>query len=499
MPLDDIEHFFVLMLENRSFDHMLGYMPRVDGLKNAKPNFPDGMSHPSSWPGGVAVSDSATNSTGFDPGHDFDHVRVQLMGRDPSGALRDYASHPITRPPTIRPQITMAGFIQAHAEAIAGKPGADADLVMRCFNPDKVPVLTQLAEEYAVCDRWFSSVPGPTWPNRFFVHAATSGGLFDGPGKRHMTASYYSRGYRFENGTIFDKLRDRAKIYSGAFFPQSLSLAGIKVLDLGALRNFRRDIDHPDFDKRYVFIEPSYGLVTHGFIGGTSQHPLDSVESGEHLIRWVYEQLRDSRIWNKSALIVTYDEHGGFYDHVAPPACAPPGDTEKYAYQNPSTGIPRAFDFTQLGVRVPAVIVSPFTRRGVVDHTVYDHTSIPATVLPHFWKATLTGRDAGANRFGHLFDLKKPRDEDAPRRLRRPVAARGSPRRPRRARDEPLSLTENAFLDLAKRADVQVSPPIEWPELERQWREIRTVSDAGRYIGEVTRRVRIARAGGLPA
>lgn len=498
MPVDDIEHFFVLMLENRSFDHMLGYMPGVDGVANAKPNFPDGMPHPPSWPGGVAVSASATDPTGFDPGHDFDHVRVQLMGRDPSGALRNYAPHPITQPPTVRPQITMAGFIQAHAEAVKGKSGVDADLVMRCFNPDKVSVLTQLAEEYAVCDRWFSSVPGPTWPNRFFVHAATSGGLFDGPGKRHMTASYYSRGYRFDNGTIFDKLGDKSKIYSQAFFPQSLSLAGVKVLDLGALRNFRRDIDHPDFDKRYVFIEPSYGLVTRGFIQGSSQHPLDSVESGENLIRWVYEELRDSRIWNKSALIVTYDEHGGFYDHVAPPACAPPGDKPSYKSQNPSTGTPRTFDFTQLGVRVPAVVVSPFTRRGVVDSTVYDHTSIPATVLSRFWKRPLTGRDAAANSFAHLFDLDKPRDEDAPRKLFRSVTAHVPPRRPPRAGDEPLNMTENAFLDLAKRADVQVSLPDEWPGLERQWEGIQTLSQADRYMGEVTQKVLVARAGRRP-
>jgi hypothetical protein len=136
-------------------------------------------------------------------------------------------------------------------------------------------------------------------------------------------------------------------------------------------------------------------------------HPLDDVTRGEKLVKKVYETIRNSPHWEKSALLITIDEHGGFYDHVEPPAATPPGDIGQISDSH------NGFKFDQLGVRVPAIVVSPYTRRGTIDHTVYDHASLLAT-LESYWKMkNLTQRDKVANDFLHLFSLDAPRT-DAP-------------------------------------------------------------------------------------
>jgi phospholipase C len=482
--MPEILHFFVLMLENRSFDHMLGFMPKVDGLNGEEANWHDGTIQKPGSPHAVVVSNDAFDTMKIDPHHEFDDVRVQLMGRAPNDALRKYGCD----------DITMAGFVQAlGAGAI---PPRDPALAMRCFDPRKVRVLSQLASEFAVCDDWFSSVPGSTWPNRFFVHAATSGGLFDGPSKSQMAApfedpfKFYWEGYKFQQESIFDQLGHNAKIYSGSYFPHALSLANVRYDHIGGLQALFRDIAAPGFSKQYVFIEPAYGrIMTGSFRGGSSQHPLDSVRSGELLIKRVYEALRRSPIWERSALIITYDEHGGFYDHVVPPCCEPPGDADLYEHHNIDTGVPRSFDFAQLGVRVPAVIVSPLIPRGMVDPTHYDHTSILATVHRCFGGNPLTKRDAAANCFDGVFQLPEPR-RDTPERLVDPAPAEASKRPPRPERLTPLSVIQNAFLDVAKRAAVQLTPPFEWNRLLARWENIRTVYDADQYLREVEAQVR---------
>src|SRR5581483_3305050 len=126
------------------------------------------------------------------------------------------------------------------------------------------------------------------------------------------------------------------------------------------------------------------------------------------------EAIRNSPHWERSVLLICFDEHGGFYDHVPPPAAVPPGDTMTDSY------IEHHFQYDQLGVRVPAIVISPLVRRGVVDHTLYDHTSMLASVERLFGMKPLTKRDAAANDFLHLFSLDTPRD-DAPTTLDAPA------------------------------------------------------------------------------
>ncbi|GAA3431758.1 hypothetical protein GCM10018954_013590 [Kutzneria kofuensis] len=168
-----------------------------------------------------------------------------------------------------------------------------------------------------------------------------------------------------------------------------------------------------------MFIEPDYGDVLVGardFRGGNSQHPLADITDGERLIKTVYEAIRNSPHWEHSVLIITYDEHGGFYDHVPPPPAAPPEDRIVFPHN-----VHHGFAFDQLGVRVPAVVVSPLIPRGTVDHTTYDHTSLLATVEHLFGLDPLTRRDAEANHLLHLFALPEPR-RDAPTVLPDPAS-----------------------------------------------------------------------------
>jgi hypothetical protein len=378
-----------------------------------------------------------------------------------------------------------------------------------------------LAREFAICDQWFSSLPCPTWPNRFFQLAATSGGLDDSPSSLDVVSSTTVAGYEFENGNIFDLLDANCidwTIFEGDDFPVSFSLKGMNLnLLQGRFKgfdDFATELDKPTFGSKFVFIEPKYGA--HGFDAtgpgdiacGNSMHPLDDVTRGEALIKKVYETIRNSPHWEKSLLIVTFDEHGGFYDHVAPCAAVPPGDlqTASYVHNN--------FKFDRLGVRVPALIISPFTPRGVIDHTVYDHTSMLATVERLFGIGAMTNRDRAAKDVRGLLSLATPRT-DCPTALP-PVAVNPDPldcgddnesrdalllrcsqlRLARgvqleRAADRPLTRsTQTGFLQVALLRALQDTPPPDRQQWIDDYKAIRTCTDASLFMTEATLKVK---------
>jgi phospholipase C len=419
-----VEHVFVLMLENRSFDHMFGLSGLTGTGVDGKPTTVDGADaardsnvDPAT---GVAFpvgpgADLALKGTDEDPGHEFEDTVVALCG---NGAAYP-ASH-------VYPPIDNSGFIANYRHSGSSTP----QRIMRCFEPDQLPVLTKLALEYAICDNWFSSLPGPTWPNRFFALAASSGGLDGSPSSADIVIATTIEGYRFSNGNIFDLLDDYCiewRIFEGDEFPVSFALSG---MNLNALQGrftdfdeFAAELSNPGFAPKFVFIEPKYGA--HGFditgpgdfTCGNSMHPLDDVTRGEQLIKTVYESIRNSPHWDTSLLIITFDEHGGFYDHVKPPAATPPGDVVTSSY------VQHGFTFDVLGVRVPALVISPLIPRGVIDHTQYDHTSMLATVERLLGTRNLTNRDKTANDLLHLLSLAQPR-ADTPTSLPPPAINR---------------------------------------------------------------------------
>ena len=387
--LEKIKHIVVLMLENRSFDHMLGFLQSdqygIEGLQGDETIPEDPTVNP---PVPVRVADTAhyLHDLDIDPGHDVHNVNIQLFNV-PEG--------PFTTPPLNR------GFVFDYAQQ-PGNTLQKAHNIMRCFAPDKLPVLTTLAKEFAICDHWFASVPGPTWPNRFFVHAATSDGHVD-----NQLRAYAMR-------TIYDNLKDAGVSWRIYFhdFPRALALARLRtsVLKKGfqLFTDFLADARNAQLPG-YSFIEPRY----FDFFGkkANDQHPRHDVSLGELLIAEVYEALRHSPLWDQSLLIILSDEHGGLYDHQPPLSAVNPDG------QNATDPV---FQFDRLGLRVPAVLVSPYIPQGTIDHQAYDHTSVLATVkkafnLPNF----LTQRDANASTFEQNLSLDAPRS-NTPATLLRP-------------------------------------------------------------------------------
>jgi len=512
-----IDRVFVLMLENRSFDHMLGFSGLTGVDINGASTSADGADpamHSNINPvDGLPVAVTATPPADFalkdldaDPGHEFNDALMSLCG---SGVTYD---------PTVGyPPIDNSGFIDNYVDSGCTVP----ERAMRCFDPEQLPVMNALAREFAVCDAWFSSLPGPTWPNRFFAMAASSGGLDDSPSTFDVITSVSVGGYRFYNGTIFDRLDDKCipwRVVEGDEFPVAFALAGMNYNALQGrfsdFDDFVSEVADPSYEPKYVFIEPQYGESTFGITGpgdytcGNSMHPMDDVVRGEQLIKETYEAIRNSPHWENSVLIVTFDEHGGFYDHVPPPAATPPGDVQVDDYAK------HGFRFDRLGVRVPALVISPWVRRGVIDHTTYDHTSILATAERLYGMSALTGRDGDANDLLHLISLEAPRT-DAPTMLPSPArnpqpigcsdeAASEDELLRRRAelklggtvargQEEPDAVVGSTQIGFAQVALMKVLQTAEHPERERwieQFKAIETRTDAALFIVDAKLQIR---------
>jgi phospholipase C len=458
-----IERVVVLVMENRSFDHMLGYLGTPNGLTGLEFNLED-PAVPSSPK--VLVSNTAAyaGDLDVDPSHEVTHVNVQLYGSavvPPGAAARNN------------------GFVVDYGR----QPGApDKRNIMKCFDPVKLPVLSGLAREFAVCDRWHSSVPGQTWPNRSFLHCATSGGFVDNQPRHYGMRTIYENltGAGFTWGIYFHD------------FAQSLALANLTVSAFKSnfrfMPQFFSDLKNGTLP-HYTFIEPRY----FNFLAwkANDQHPPHDVQLGEHLIADVYEQLRQSKYWGQLLFVVLHDEHGGIYDHVAPPAAVNPDGL---------VSINPPFDFTRLGLRVPAIIVSPYVRKGAVDSTtVYDHTSLLATVRDLFGlPRSLTKRDAAAATLASLLD--NPRRDDSPAVLARPphpeatafhevagaAAMTGDRVRDQmdagERSDEDLNEFQESLVSLASRLDVPESPRM---RVLRMARAIDDEHDAAVYVREV--------------
>jgi phospholipase C len=484
-----VEHVFVLMLENRAFDHMLGFSgitgtdavtgaaTRVNGLTGSEANSFNGVTYP--------VSPGADNVMPADPGHEFDNVLEQLSG--PGASYTPGAAYPA---------INNSGFVASYA-ATGGS--ANPAEIMKCFKPAELPALVALAQEFAVCDNWCAAMPGPTWPNRMFAHAASSAGLDHSPTRAEIVRWETIGGFQFPAGTIFDALKKNRtpwRLYAGDDFPMVAALKGISLLDIRHYGNFASDLAQPAYPYGYIFIEPSYH-VTQDYRNSTSQHPLADVTLGESLIQEVYEAIRNSSLWNSSLLIITWDEHGGFYDHAAPPAAVAPGGAA------PGNKYSRfGFTFEQYGPRVAGIVVSPLVPKNVIDHRLYDHASIPATIESIFKLGALTQRDRTANRLDALLSLSTPRA--TPATLLPPGAPAAAPAvmkmsvpdlsaatasRPAETVDDG---TLPGILHSAMRQDLEMSPSRR-DEILKRVDSIETREQARAYLAEVQRKLRAYR------
>ncbi|XP_027339043.1 non-specific phospholipase C6 [Abrus precatorius] len=386
-----IKNVVVLVMENRSFDHMLGWMkkainPLINGVTGDECN-PVSTKNPRQ--DSICFTDDA-EFVDPDPGHSFEDVLQQVFGSG-SGSIP-----------------SMNGFVE---QALSLSQNL-SETVMKGFKPESVPVYAALVNEFAVFDRWFSSIPGPTQPNRLFVYSATSHGSTSHV-KRQLAKGYPQK-------TIFDSLHENHLDF-GIYFqniPTTLFYRNLRKLkyifkfhqfDL----KFKRDARDGKLPPLTV-IEPRYFDLKG--VPANDDHPSHDVANGQMLVKEVYEALRASPQWNQTLLIITYDEHGGFFDHVKTPFVNIP---------NPdgNTGpAPYFFKFDRLGVRVPTIMVSPWIKKGTVisggigpaANSEFEHSSIPATIKKMFNLSSnfLTHRDAWAATFEHVVgELSSPRTD----------------------------------------------------------------------------------------
>eukprot|EP00249_Psilotum_nudum_P002381 c15395_g1_i1 orf=534-2141(-) len=395
-----IKTIVVLVMENRSFDHMIGWMkrliPDIDGVTGKEFNRLS-TTDPDSP---IFYFEDKAEFVDPDPGHSFQAIREQIFGSNET---------------TLNPP-PMNGFAQQAESMSTNLPST----VMNGFRPEVIPVYTALALDFAVCDRWFAAVPASTQPNRLFVHSATSHGA-TGNVDLALLAGYPQK-------TIFDSVFE-AGLSFGVYYQNLPSVLFFKNLRQPKyVQNFRKY--ELSFKKdalagslsNYVVVEQRYfDLVA---APANDDHPSHDVSEGQKLVKEVYEILRASPQWNETLFVVTYDEHGGFFDHVPTPVMNVPSPD---GIIGPA---PFYFKFDRLGVRVPTLLISPWINKGTVLHepegptsySQYEHSSIPATVkkLFNLDSGFLTHRDAWAGSFESLLYERNAPRTDCPETLPSP-------------------------------------------------------------------------------
>jgi phospholipase C len=454
--LDGIDHIVVLMLENRSFDHMLGYLSLSAELGGADRRDVDGLTGPET---NVNQYDGSSYAI-----HHLDRTRFSGETEDPDHSGR-----------SVDEQLSddCGGFVANYARisaaraAMAGTADPDPGLVMGYYDGHDLPVYNHLAAEYCVVDRWFSSVPGATWPNRLYSVTGQAAGTRD-----DISPPIYSL-------PAFPRYLDQYEVDWGwySFDPATLRavdpayrlsdhhrFAFVDARKLSTKERAAGDFmeEGPSFLDDVAarrlpavsWIDPRFKDLRVLGPDSNDDHPPSDVLAGQDLVLTLYHALSSAPTWSKTLFVITYDEHGGFYDHVMPPAAA-----DDHA------------DFRRLGLRVPAILVSPLAASASTSTALlgpdfhFDHTSLIKTIFTRFCNRdgqipAMGARMAAANHLGHLLSntparanvadtseiVQRLADWDAAMRSTRfgdPVAQAGDPR--------PLTDFQTGFYDAARR------------------------------------------------
>jgi phospholipase C len=387
--LQKIDHLVILMLENRSFDHMLGYLSLgggrgdVNGLTGNEWNEYTSGNPPTTRRVPVHRLASTAMHFGQDPCHRGACVDQQLANGNQGFVQNYHDEHPLDR---------------------------DPGLVMGYFDAAHLPVYDFLASEYAISDTWFSSVPGQTWPNRLYLTSGMAAGSRD----NKLLLQY-------RNETWVRHLAACGVSWMG--YGSGYGHCSIRFSDA----NYRSASNFEPFDGTYGFIRsaeqgtlPAVSLIDPGFFAN-DDHPPRDVSLGQKLVARTYNALAKSAAWPRTLLVVLYDEHGGFYDHVVP------GPAED---DDPA--------FRRYGARVPAFFIGPHVPRGRCFHTTWDHASLVKTILLRFCERDgriphMGRRVAAAAHLGEVLSEAVPR---APVALPDPAVRAVLARRAQLALDE---------------------------------------------------------------
>ena len=482
---ETFEHLVVVMFENRSFDSLLGYLyspgtvPRnqtFNGLAGTEhrnpvpPYINDGNAYVSARisPG----TDADMQNPNPDPGEEYQHVNTALFGvvDPPANQFRTAGEMlPPYNNPSPGQAATMTGFVQDYCNNFVAtkghKPTFDEyRVIMDSFGPQQLPVISTLAREFAVYDAWFCSVPSQTLTNRSFFHASTASGyVVNVPYMKWLTTN--------DSPTIFNRLQDAGLTwrvyYDETQIVPMTALIHAPVLfpywktNFATMTDFYNDVANGTLPT-YAFVEPRMIFNNNDFhppapslvipvpghppiiIGGTSD-----VRAGDLFMHQIYSAVRTSATSNGSnalntLLLLTFDEHGNCFDHVAPPPAVPPDVLQPEGE--------KGFFFDRLGVRVPTIAISAYTEANTVVNRPVHHAAVVRTLCKKYGLPHLTQRDLNAPDISDALNLSVARSPSSwpvttPRPVP-PIVAETDPLSPTLA-SRPLNELERHLVGLA--------------------------------------------------
>ncbi|KAG6375750.1 phosphoesterase family-domain-containing protein [Boletus reticuloceps] len=394
---EHIKNVVVLVQENRSFDSFFGdlsYRSDINNIRHLRDKYCNPANLTSTESTWICAEPTGSNVSPDDPNHSLTGVNYQLFST--------YHPNESGPPEIVEEKERMLGFVIEHEITHRTYNLTRAADVMQYLPEEMMPVYRTMAENYVLFDNWFCDVPGPTNPNRAYMTSGTS----HGHGRNDLTFHIFGLPQR----SIFQQL-DEANItwinyYNSSFNPDAdfyawTQTSGRSKTHVQPIARFFADAKAGTLPQ-FTWINPECCIYD-------SMHPPSPVNMGEAWTKRVYEALRSSPQWDNILFLVTFDEHGGYADHVSPPVGIPPGDNLTYT-EVAQDGKEYTFSFDRLGVRVPSLVISPWVQKGALERlgpndAIYSHSSLPA-FISKLWNlddgVPLTPRAASAASFEHL-------------------------------------------------------------------------------------------------
>ncbi|TVY28523.1 Non-specific phospholipase C6 [Lachnellula hyalina] len=400
-----IKNVVVLVEENRSFDTFAGgltYDPSIDGLLHH--NYCNSMnaSDPSQHDD-VCAGPRANDVAPDDPNHSISGVNMQLFSTWHPDEVQVDKFHEAEN---------MRGFVTEQSVTYKTLNKTRAAEAINYYTPDQIPFFNTIAENFVLFDRWFASVPGPTNPNRAYLTSGTSAGH----GKNDAAFDVYGLPQR----SVFQQLSENNITWMN--YQNSTTGPGLGFNPDAAFYSWTetsgaKDTNIAPLDKFYADAKagtlPQFTYINPECCSYQSFHPPSPITLGEQFIKGIYEAVRNSPQWEETLFILTFDEHGGFGDHVPPPVNVPAGDNLTYTELAPD-GRNNTFDFKRLGLRVPTLLISPWVGKGIIEKKglnnggEYTHTSILKFINELWALDDLTERVTYSSTFEHLItDIKR--------------------------------------------------------------------------------------------